>query len=228
MLGRYETQIYVIPIAGMTVRVLGPRYPHALNDDPAVRQRAEADGYQPHWAQPWVAAVMLAEHVIQHGVSKQEPILELGAGLGIAGVALAMAGYRMIVTDYDEDALRFVRASAELNGAELQAARCLDWRQPPAESFETIVGADLLWEKGNHAPLAALLAACLRAAGQAFLSDPNRSATEAFPGALQAAGLTYEKHAARARAIPAFDAIDGRVLNGAVYRIGRPRPAPTN
>jgi predicted nicotinamide N-methyase len=223
MVGRYETQVYIIPIAGTKLRLLGPRYPHALNDEPEMRRRFEADGYKPSWAQPWPAAVMLAEHVLRNASPGGGRVLELGAGLGIAGIALAMVGHRVVVSDYDDDALAFVRASAALNGVELDDVRRLDWRQPPAERFAMIVASDVAYEARHHAPIAALLAGCLEPGGQAFISDQNREAAEAFPGAVQAAGLTCEAFPASAKAIPAFDARDGRVFKGTVYRICWPQ-----
>lgn len=225
MVGRYDTQLYVIPVANLNVRILGPRYPHALNDEPDMRRRFEEDGYKPSWAQPWPAAVMLAEHVLQHTSPGAGPVLELGAGLGIAGIALALAGHTVVVTDYDDDALAFVRANAALNDVHLHDVRPLDWRHPPAERFGMIVAGDVLYEKRHHAPFAALLAACLEPHGQAFISDQNRGAAETFPVALRAAGLSYDTFPARAKAIPAFDALDGRVFSGTVYHIS-PVPAP--
>lgn len=222
MVGRHETQVYVVPVAGRKLRLLGPRYPHALNDEPEMRRRFEEDGYKPSWAQPWPAAVMLAEHVLKSTTPGAGRVLELGAGLGIAGIALAMAGYRVVVTDYDEDALAFVGASVALNGAQLDEIRRLDWRRPPAERFATIVAADVLYEKRHHAPIAALVAGCLEPEGQAFISDQNRGAADGFPDALRVVGLGCEPFPARAKAIPAFDALDGRVFNGTVYRIFKP------
>jgi len=243
MLGRYQTQEYSIPVAGRTLRILGPKHPHALNDEPGYRQRFDADGYKPTWGQPWPAAVMLAEHVIgslplagekgtgsgkkgtgtspqRLGASPLFPALELGAGLGIAGLALTLAGYRVIITDCDEDALAFIRASAALNGLTPHDVRLLDWRRPPAEQFPLILGSDIIFEQRSHPVLAELLVKCLTPDGQAFFSDQNRTAADGFPRALEAAGLTWEVVPAGAKAIPAFDAIDGSVFNGRVFRVG--------
>ena len=201
------------------MRLQGPKYPHALHGDPQMRRRFEAEGYKPYWAEPWPTAVMLSEHVIGHVTPGSQPVLELGAGLGIVGISLALTGHRVVVTDYDEDALAFVRANAVLNGAELADVRLLDWRDPPAETFATIVASDVLYEKRNQEPIAALIAACLRPGGGAFVSDLNRRAADDFPDALRVANLTCQQCAARAKAIAAFDATDERMLNGRVFSI---------
>jgi predicted nicotinamide N-methyase len=224
--GDYECQGYSIQVAGMTLRLLGPKYPHALNDDPRFRKRSEEDGYKPYWALPSPAAVMLAEHVIRHLVPAPDPVLELGAGLGIVGIALSMAGHRVVVTDYDEDALAFVRASAELNRADLHDVRPLDWRDPPPERYGVIVGSEIAYEKRSHQPIATLLDACLKPEGRAFISDLNRTSVDEFPDALRLAGFIVGTVQTQAKAIPAFDATDGRVLQGRVFRIARAVAVP--
>lgn len=221
MVGRYQTQEYVIPVAGRTLRLLGPKWPHSLRDDPQVQQRFLEDGYMPYWATPWPGALMLAEYVIRNVEPRPGPVLELGAGLGLVGISLSRVGHRVVITDYDEDALAFVQASAELNGVELCAVRLLDWRRPPAERFATIVAGEVLYEDRDLEPIASLMASCLEPAGRAFVSAQKRTAVERFPAALQAAGLAVETVAVQCRAIPRPDAIDGRILKGTVYRICR-------
>ena len=221
MLGPRETQEYRVPVAGRTLRLLGPKYPHALNVEPAYYLLSDADGYKPTWGQPWPAAVMLAEHVIAGVPATAQPALELGSGLGIAGLALTVAGYRVIITDCDADALAFIRASAALNSVTPADVRSLDWRQPPAEQFPLILGSDIIFEKRSHPVLAELLVQCLTPGGQAFFSDQNRTAADAFPRALEAAGLKWDVTAARAKAIPAFDARDGRMFNGRIFSVWR-------
>ena len=221
MLGRFETQEYVIPIAGRPLRLLGPKYPHALRNEPDVERRFVADGYMPYWTYPTATAVMLAEHLCAHVPPGATPVLELGAGLGVVGLALAMHGGRLIITDYDEEAVEFVRASAALNGLDNVDARLLDWRQPPSEQYDLIIGGDVIYERRSHAPLVALLGQCLTTDGQAYFSDQNRSAAEAFPEAVAAANMRCEVIPVSGPAVPRPDAIDGRTLKGKLYRVTR-------
>ena len=179
------------------------------------------DGYKPLWAFPWPAAVMLVEHVLQSARVRPGRALELGAGLGIVGIALTLAGHRVIVTDYDEDALAFAHASAALNGVRLCETRRLDWRQPPQEQFDLIVASEVAFDHRHHVPVVGLLSKCLAPEGQAFISDTNRDAAEGFPAVVAAAGLACTVARASARAIPAFDAVDGRVFKGRVFCIRR-------
>ncbi len=227
LIAGYETHEYAIPVAGCTLRLLGPKWPHAVHNDPRRQAYYDQAGYRPYWTLPWPAAVMLAEHVIRHVPPEPQPILELGAGLGLVGLALTQAGHRVIVTDCDEETLEFARASARLNSLELYAVRPLDWRQPPAERYATIVGAEILYAPEALAPVAKLLATCLAPAGSAYVSDANRRSAETFPAALHAAGLDFRQSKARAPAIPGFDSVDGRVFDGTVYHVFRPHDPGT-
>ncbi len=220
--GGYECQEYSVAVAGRVLRLLGPRYPHALNETPQTRQRAEEDGYRPYWALPSPAAVMLAEYVIEHVKPSRDPVLELGAGLGIVGISLSMAGHRVVVTDYDEDSLAFAQASAKLNGIELHAVQSLDWRCPPSDCYTLIVGSEVAYERRSLQPIATLLATCLKPSGKAIISNLNRSTTDEFAEVLQAAGLALDTMPAQAKAIAAFDAVDERVLRGRIFRICKP------
>lgn len=217
MVGRFETQEYRIPVAGRTLRLLGPMHPHALRNDPEVDRRFVADGYMPYWAYPTPTAVMLAEYVCANVTPEKGAVLELGAGLGLVGLALSLCGYRVTITDYDHDALEFVRANAALNAIETAAACWLDWREPPAEQYRLILGGDVVYEKRSHVPIAALLASCLSSGGLGIFSDQNRRAAETFPEAVSAAGLRCERVFVSGPAIPRHDAIDGRILKGTLY-----------
>lgn len=220
MIAGYETHEYAIPVAGQVIRLLGPRDPYTPHND-AERQAYYAQaGYKPFWTEPWVAAVMLAEHVLA-SVAPGPPVLELGAGLGLVGLALSRAGHRVVITDCDEDALAFVRASAQLNDISVHEVRRLDWRQPPATTYATIVGSEIIYAPEIHAPVAELLARCLEPGGSAYLSDLNRNGAAAFPAAVRAVGLDCQTCRATAPAIPGPDSVDYRVFIGNVLRVRR-------
>ncbi len=227
MIGAYPAHAYTIPVCGQPLRILGPSDPHGLHRLPHVIARHQTDGYAAHWGLPWPAAVMLAECALDacqaavRGADRPPVVLELGAGLGIAGLALARAGLEVVITDYDEDALAFVRASAVLNGIAPRAVRWLDWREPPAESFSAIVASDCVYDRAHHAPILALLDACLAPGGTAFFSDMNRRGSDAFPRVAEQAGYRVEVIPTSAPAIPGPDSRDGRIMPGRVFRVSR-------
>jgi 2-polyprenyl-3-methyl-5-hydroxy-6-metoxy-1,4-benzoquinol methylase len=137
-------------------------------------------------------------------------------------LALTQAGRRVVITDYDEDALQFVRASAQLNRLAVHAVQTLDWRHPPAQTYPLVVASDVLYGRQHHEPLVKLLVSCVPAGGQAFFSDPNREEAESFPALVREHGLTCDTAPAQAQAIPGFDARDGRVLAGRVFCCTKP------
>lgn len=217
--GRFETREYVIAVGARQLRLLGPFDPNALLDDPDVEVRCNADGYLPYWATPWASAVVLAEYAIESSAPPPGPVLELGTGLGLAGIALALAGFRVIATDYDGEALAFVRENAARNGVKLADVRELDWRHPPAEQYAMIIASDCLYERRNHAPLAAMLAASLSADGFALFSDPGRAVAAEFPATLPAS-LKCESIPLRGRPVHGVDG-EPTVFNGTLYRVTR-------
>lgn len=112
-------------------------------------------------------------------------LLELGCGLGLAGIAAAQAGARVMMTDYEEDALAFARFNAAVNldpaGLTRVEFRCVDWRDAEMqERFDIIAGADIVYERVNFDPLLTLVRRLLRPGGVLLLTDPGRDIGGAF------------------------------------------------
>jgi len=210
-----------VAVAGITLRLLGPAQPYALLDEPEVQARFARDEFMPYWAEPWPAAIMLVEEVVRRREPGGDPILEIGAGLGLAGLALTKTGYRVVISDYDADALLFIEANARLNGITPHEIRRLDWRNPPAEQFSAIIGADVLYEARHVAPVVQLIKRCLRRGGAAFISTPTRATADAFAPTARSAGLHVESIATCAPAIvpsiPGAHTEQGRLVQGTVF-----------
>lgn len=217
--GSVEAIEYTANVSGRAIRLLGPRDPYQPFNNADARNRSRADGYAPYWTTPWPGALMLAQYVLRNVPVPSEPMLELGAGLGLCGVALAMHGYPIIATDYDVDALAFIRANAELNGVELKAVRRLDWRASPDERFQFVLGADILYDKNHIEPVAALLKQCLIENGAALMSDQHRADVARVTDVCGLAGMTVDTVDATCQAIQRPDAVDGRTFRGRVFVI---------
>jgi ETFB lysine methyltransferase len=141
--------------------------------------RFEADGRLPYWAELWASSPVLAGHLRRRPGLAGRELLELGCGLGLAGIAAAQAGATVVMTDYEEDALEFARFNAAMNldPGELSRVtfRCMDWREAEIpETFDVIMGADITYERRNFDPLITLVRRLLRPGGTFLLTDPDR------------------------------------------------------
>jgi predicted nicotinamide N-methyase len=212
-------------VGGRPLRIARPSDPDRLLDDPDVLELNRRDDYMPYWAYLWPGAYLLAEAVAAEFPGRETAVeaLEIGCGLGLAGLAALACGVRRVhFTDYDLTPLRFVARSAEENGfaPERFAARRLDWRDPPDERYPLILGADVLYERQLVPLVADLLDRMLATGGLALLGGPYRVATEGLDAALRDRALCVES-----RAISAVDE-QGRALRGTIHRVSRPGDGP--
>src|SRR5262245_60791779 len=109
----------VVAIAGRDLALLRPRDADALLDDEAFDQ----DEFLPYWAELWPSAVALARAIgtrALHGART----LELGCGLGLPSLAAALAGGRVLATDWSADAVAITARNAERNGLALATLTC--------------------------------------------------------------------------------------------------------
>jgi predicted nicotinamide N-methyase len=190
------TEISTLVFGGRQVHLVRPTDPDRLLEDPAVHAWNELDDYMPYWAYVWPGAYFLAE-ALGREAGPERPggvaALEIGCGLGLAGLLAVARGWHVTFTDYDETALEFVRRSAAANAFDPSryATTPLDWRDPPAEEFPVILGADVLYERRLVPLVANLLARMLSADGFALIAGPCRVATEGFARAVATRGLKY-------------------------------------
>jgi predicted nicotinamide N-methyase len=178
-----------VPLRGVALQVLRPRDAEALLDDHAF----EHEEYLPYWAELWPSGVALARRVAARAL-RGARVLELGCGLGLPSLAAALAGGRVLATDWSPQAIELLRENAERNHAELETA-LVDWQHPAAllerAPWDLVLGADLLYERRNVAPLLELVPRLLgasdsgdeasgRGRGELWLADPGRAPAENF------------------------------------------------
>lgn len=142
-------------------------------------QRIETEGLSlenfPFWAMVWDAALVLADFLVRQEPDPQRDILELGAGLGFAGLAAAARGHRITLTDNDPDALDFMRLSVQANKFADARVEFLDWNHPTlAGQYDWLVGADILYEEGTYPALAEIFRRYLKPGGSIYLTQGLR------------------------------------------------------
>lgn len=160
----------VVPLGSRDVALLRPRDADALLDEAAFEER---DEYVPYWADLWPSAVLLARTLAGRSL-RGARVLELGCGLGLPSIAAALAGGRVLATDWAPEALEATARNAARNGTAVETV-VADWRDPAPllarGPFDLVIAADVAYEQRNVAPLVRLLTMldC-----EAWLADPGR------------------------------------------------------
>lgn len=211
----YGTVTERVDVAGRTIAIRHPARAEDLIDEAAYA----VDERLPYWADLWPSAHVLAADLAVRDLAGAR-VLELGCGVGLPAIVAALAGARVLATDWYPDALEHAAANAAANGAEV-ATMLVDWRHPPpalaaAGPFDLVTGADVLYEERNGRALAALIPPLLAAGGEVLIADPRRPHAAGLVDRLVAAGWS---HSAR-------DVRHGRRPDesGPVIRLHRLRP----
>lgn len=206
-----------VPVGRRTIRLVRPAEPDRLLDAPDVAAWNRRDDYMPYWAYLWPGAFLLAEAVDREVWTAGTAALEIGCGLGLAGLVALGRGLRVTFSDYDAAPLAFVGQSAAANGFDPGpfTTRRLDWRDPPDDRYPVILGADVLYERRLVPLVAALLGRMLAPGGLGLIADPYRVAAEGFPAALASQGLC-------GTAVPIeAESAELGLVRGTLHRVGR-------
>jgi predicted nicotinamide N-methyase len=213
-----ETVREAVFIGDYTFQIERPVDSDKLLDHPWVRSAYAADEYVPYWPTLWPAARMLAKVVVREPWKKYpQPVrvLEVGCGLGLAGIACLARGLNVTFSDVDETALTFAVANARLNGFTTGFRTMpIDFRAPPEdEQYPVVIGSDLMYEQRLVEPLVGLLRAVLAPGGICVIADPDRLAARVFKWKLEEAGYHVTAQFIRA------GEPGGERTKGTLYRI---------
>src|SRR5207247_9944673 len=77
---------------GRQILLTRPQEPDRLLEDPLVQQASRAHDYMPYWAYLWPVAILLAGRILAQEWPAEMRALEIGCGLGLAGLAALSAG----------------------------------------------------------------------------------------------------------------------------------------
>ncbi len=213
-----ETVRETVFVGDYTFRIDRPTEGDKLLDHPWCRSAYAADEYVPYWPTLWPSARMLAKAVLREPwetYPQPVEVLEVGCGLGLAGVACLARGLRVTFSDVDETALTYAAANARLNGyPEGFRTRLIDFRCPPDDvKYPVVIGSDLMYEERLVAPLVHLLEAVLAPGGVCLIADPDRLPARVFRWKLEEAGYDVTADFARA------GEPGGERTKGTIYRI---------
>lgn len=166
-----------LELAGREVWIRRPADSEALLTDEAFAR----EEFLPYWADLWPSAIELA-HVVAGGELEGVSVLELGCGLALPGIAAALRGAEVTVSDWAPDALVFAADNAERNGVHVEVVEA-SWASPEpllaGAPWDLVLAADVLYEQRNVDQLLDLLPRLVDG-GRVLLADPTRIPSTRF------------------------------------------------
>jgi predicted nicotinamide N-methyase len=195
-----------VVLAGRDLSVLRPRDSEALLSEEAFEQ----EEFLPYWAELWPSGLALAKRITGRALHGART-LELGCGLALPSMAAALAGGRVLATDWSPQAIALVEENAARNDIAL-AARREAWADPRAivdeAPWDIVLGADLLYEHRNAELLLPLLPQLAGPATEIWIADPGRPPSRRF---LERAGRDFS----------VTSQADALLPQGAIHRLRR-------
>jgi predicted nicotinamide N-methyase len=199
-----DTVEEVVAIGGRDLGLLRPRDAEALLDEHAF----EHEEFLPYWAELWPSALALARAIGTRAL-RGARTLELGCGLGLPSLAAALAGGRVLATDWSAESVRMTAENAERNGLDVETLQC-SWTTPEPlldrAPWDIVLASDVLYEARNGEALLPLLPRLVGERGEIWLADPGRPTAARF---LAAAAEVFAVERRPAAELP----------QGAVYRM---------
>jgi predicted nicotinamide N-methyase len=140
--------------------------------------RLDDPPHLPYWAELWDSALGLATALLKMPIGPTTRVLDLGCGMGLAGAVAAAMGARVTLADLETPALLFAR----LNSLPFDSrVRKINWQiDRLGESFDLILGADILYDCSQWEFLNEFWKAHLSTGGSILLAEPGRPTGELF------------------------------------------------
>jgi predicted nicotinamide N-methyase len=192
LLQRYPLREWEVALPRQTLSLLAAEWSGEL-----ATAQTDPDEF-PYWTEIWAAGQALAEYLAR-GPALRGPVLELGAGVGLVGIAAALRGANVLQTDRVSDAMRTARVNAARCGVDGRVqAVVADWRAwPVRQHFRMVLGADIIYRPALHAALRSVLRRTLPPGGTALLADPGRESGDLFARRLMADGWRVTEYPLR-------------------------------
>lgn len=183
-----EKRLIRIEISGKMLPLYVADNVAALVDDPADPDQT------PCWAEAWPAARGLAAYFLEGPNLAGKTVLELGAGVGLPGVACGLQDAAVTFSDFQPRALRLCEANARLHRLARYRLLLADWRHfSCSERFDMVLASDIAYEPRLLPSLKAVLLGALRPGGSIYFSHPGRPVTFSFIEDIHAAGPFSEE-----------------------------------
>jgi predicted nicotinamide N-methyase len=189
----YETVSQIVQLPGVTLPFLRIADADRVLDQVAAEEdrlekisgrRIGSDQLRlPYWAELWDSALAISQILCRGGWGQSVEnvsVLDLGCGMGLTGTVAARLGLNVLFADLEPDALLFAQLNSLPDAARIRL-RQLDWRKDRLdETFDLIIGADILYERKQWDYLEPFWRAHLKPDGQVLLGEPGRQTGDLF------------------------------------------------
>jgi predicted nicotinamide N-methyase len=191
----------ILPLKVQQIRLAGQdlRWYRAVDAEPLLEEAVQTESVpaadiDPFWAVDWRAAFGLDAYLERLNVCDVR-ILELGAGAGRAGIAAAMRGARVTITDTVDLAMLVARLNSYLVRDRVTIKR-LRWADEilPDDAFPIIIGSDLVYDPSHFPQLEQCARQHLAPGGRLLLSEPQRHTGDRFASFIVQAGWHCDIH----------------------------------
>lgn len=183
-------------VAGRPWKIATASDPDGMLVDACKRQDAGEKGViDPFWATVWRAAAGLDQFLDRYSLSGQR-VLEVGCGTGRAGLAAALRGAHVTLTDGVSDPLLLVQLTTAMVEPRCTVRRLrfgLD-RLTSEAPFPLILGSDVTYLRELWPVLDQCLRDHLALDGEVLLSDPYRLIANEFRDWIRNRGWDYCEH----------------------------------
>ncbi len=136
----------------------------------------------PYWARVWPASVALANFITRHPQwVAGKSVLELGAGMGLPGLAAATHARHVVLSDRSPQAVAIMQQSVLLNGFTNVEVQQLDWFHLP-ESLHTdcLLLSDVNYDPEHFTAITAFIKRFLQKGATVLLGTPQRLMAKPF------------------------------------------------
>jgi predicted nicotinamide N-methyase len=184
----YPTRQLTVDLESLQVKLLVVRRLEDYVDAEELLRNPDAPE-PPYWAHLWTGSRALARRLVAVPDLTRTRVVDIGCGVGLAGIAAAMRGAQVTLFDTAREAGCFARANAALNGCRVHVLQT-DVRHAGLRSqFEYCLAADVTYDPLLQQALAAFLARHLAVHGRAWCAESVRTADQGFRRACECLGL---------------------------------------
>lgn len=178
---RPSLQLHHFERPGYTIDLFIPNA-QEVQDSYFQRKQVQAEIPFPHWTKLWPAALAMGDFIHQHPeLVHDKNVLELAAGLGLPSFVAARYAKAVCCSDYQEEAVAAMAASAQHLQLANVTCRLLDWNDLPDDlKADVLLLSDINYDPDQFDRLYQVLGRFLQQGTVILLTTPQRLMAKPF------------------------------------------------